>query len=336
MYFGKKQLLAMAVVGVVAGSSASAIAQDKRVLRMGFETSLDSAQGVGAQAMARMVAELSGQRIEVQIFPDSQLGTAAKMLDMVKKGELDLFQGGPGIFSSAEKRMNVFDIPYLFKSPAQAWKVLDGQFGLEMLGAFEAQGLKGLSFWETGMRDITNNVQPIVRVGDLSGMKMRIPVNNPVQVAFWKQLGTEPLPLPFGQIHEALKTGKVDAQEHPISLIYSGKFYEVQRYLTLSNHMYTPMIQVMTLRTFNGFSEKDRDILVRASRAGAAAQRNFARENDAEFLVKMKAQGVQVNEMSPQARDEFRASIRPAMEALYIAQNGDAWLRAIQAAADAK
>lgn len=336
MYFGQKQLLAMAVAGIVAGTSAGAIAQDKRVLRMGFETSLDSAQGVGAQAMARTVAELSDNRIEIQIFPDSQLGTAAKMLDMVKKGELDLFQGGPGIFSSAEKRLNVFDIPYLFKTPAQAWQVLDGPFGLEMLRSFEAQGLKGLSFWETGMRDITNNVRPIIKVGDLRGMKMRIPVNNPAQVAFWKQLGTEPLPLPFGQIHEALKSSKVDAQEHPISLIYSGKFYEVQRYLTLSNHLYTPMIQVMALPTFNGFSEKDRDILVQASRAGATAQRNFARENDAEFLVKMKAQGVKVNEMSAQAREEFRASIRAAMEALYVAENGDAWLRALQAAADGK
>lgn len=328
MNSSKKSVLENAFSGHKADTRA------KRVIRMGFETSLDSAQGVGALAMARVVSELSGQRLEIQIFPNSQLGTAVKLLDMVKIGEIDLFQGGPGIFSAMEKRLNVFDIPYLLNSAAQAWKVLDGNVGQQMLGALDAHGLKGLSFWETGMRDITNNVRPIRHAADLAGMRMRIPVNNPAQVALWKCLGTEPLPLPFGQIHDALKLGKVDAQEHPISLIYSGKFHEVQRYLTLSGHMYTPMIQVMNLRAFEALNEGDRAILLQASRAGAAAQRKFAAENDAQFLETMKSLGMQVHDMSQSARSGLRALVRPAMEARYVQENGDVWLKAIQGAID--
>lgn len=236
-------LPAFATAGLVAGDGVAGPTQ-REVLRMGFETSLDSPQGVGALAMARMVRDLSGNRLEIGIFPDAQLGPAAKMLDMIRKGDLDLFLSGTGIFSSLEKRLNVFDIPYLFDSAEQAHPVLDGKVGLAMLEALDPHGLKGLSFWETGMRDITCNVRPIRKADDLAGLRMRIPVNNPAQVALWKQLGTEPVPLPFGQIYDALKTGRADAQEHPVSLIYSGAFFEVQRYLSLTGHMYTPMVQL--------------------------------------------------------------------------------------------
>ncbi len=334
MHTTRKPPLAIGSAEMTAGpgTDKGLVAQHKRVVRMGFETSLDSPQGVGALAMARMVNALSGQRLEIQIFPDSELGTAVKLLDMVKTGELDLFQGGPGIFSAMEKRFNVFDIPYLFSSTAQACQVLDGEFGQQMLAAFDAHGLKGLAFWETGMRDITNNVRPIQQVADLAGLRMRIPVNNPVQADLWKRLGTVPIPLPFGRIYEALKAGDVDSQEHPVSLIYSAKLHEVQRYLTRSGHMYTPMIQVMNLRTFESLDERDREIMLQASRVGAAAQRKFAAENEAQYLVTMTSRGMQVNELSPHARAALRDAVRPAMQASYVRENGDAWLKAIQSA----
>ena len=301
---------------------------------MGFETSLDSPQGVGALAMARSVLALSGQRMEIRIFPDSELGTAVKLLAMVKMGAIDLFQGGPGIFSAMEKLLNVFDIPYLFDSTTQARQVLDGGSGRQMLAALDVHGLKGLCFWETGMRDITSNVRPIEQVADLAGLRMRIPVNNPVQADLWLRLGTVPIPLPFGHIYQALKTGEVDSQEHPISLIYSARLHEVQRYLTLSGHMYTPMVQVMNLHAFESLDAHDRAIMLQASRIGAAAQRKFAAENEAPQLAKMTSQGMQVNVLSPQTRAALRDVVRPAMQASYLRDNGDAWLRAMQSAID--
>jgi tripartite ATP-independent transporter DctP family solute receptor len=330
----KKKLIGLAVgLSLVMGLSTVMAAQKKQVLRLGFETSLDSAQGVGGLEMARVAAELSKGQIEIQLFPDSQLGTGPQMIEMVKKGELDLFQGGAGMFSSIEGRLNVFDIPYLFNSVQQAYKVLDGKFGREMLATLEPAGLKGLSFWENGIRSITNNVRPITKPEDLEGLKMRVMPANPVHVTLWKALGTEPTPLPFGEIYDKLKSGEIDGQEHPIAPIYGGKFYEVQKYLSLTKHMYGPLIQVTNLEKFKALPKKQQKILLKASYAGAVAQRKFSNDNEAKFLADMKAKGVAVNEVDI---TPFRAKFRPIIEPEYVAKNGDAWLKKINASLKSK
>ena len=322
----KKKLMGLAVGLSLAVGLPLATAQEKLVLRLGFETSLDSAQGVGGVEMAKVAAKLSKGQIEIQLFPDSKLGTGPQMIEMVKRGELDLFQGGAGMFSSMEPRLNVFDIPYLFSDVQQAYKVLYGRFGKTMLATLEPHGLKGLSFWENGIRSITNNKRPINTPEDLVGLKMRVMPANPVHVTLWKALGTEPTPLPFGEIYGKLKSGELDGQEHPIAPIYGGKFYEVQKYLSLTKHMYGPLIQITNLAKFNALPEKQQKILLKASHAGAVAQRKFSNDNEAKFLADMKAKGVIINEVDI---TPFRAKARPVIENEYVAKNGNAWLKKI-------
>jgi len=132
--------------------------------------------------MVQVANKLSKGRINIELFPDQQLGTGPQMIEMVKKGELDIFQGGAGMFSDMEPRLNVFDIPYLFESVEQAYKVLDSKFGEEMLATLEPHGLKGLSFWENGIRSTTNNIRPITKPDDIKGLKMRVMPANPVHV----------------------------------------------------------------------------------------------------------------------------------------------------------
>ena len=329
----KKKLMGLAVSLAVGLSASAAVAQDKLVLRLGFETSIDSAQGVGAKEMAKVADKLSKGKIEILLFPDSKLGTGPQMIEMVKKGELDIFQGGAGMFSAMEPRLNVFDIPYLFNNVQQAYKVLDGKFGKEMLATLEPHGLKGLSFWENGIRSVTNNVRPITKPEDLVGLKMRVMPANPVHVTLWKALGTEPTPLPFGEIYEALKSGKLDGQEHPIAPIYGGKFYEVQKYLSMTRHMYGPLIQITNLEKFKAMPKKTQDILLKASYAGATAQRKFSNDNETKFIADMKAKGVAVNEVD---QKPFREKARPIIEQEYVAKNGDAWLKQINASLKGK
>lgn len=300
--------------------------EEKLTLRLGFETSLASPQGVGGQVMARVASEASKGRITIELFPDSKLGTGPQMIEMVKKGELDIFQGGAGMFSSIEPRLNVFDIPYLFDSVQQAYKVLDSKFGREMLDTLKPAGLMGMSFWENGIRSVTNNVRPITTPDDLAGLKLRVMPANPVHVTLWKAAGTEPTPLPFGEIYNALKTGQVDGQEHPVALIYAGKFFEVQKYLSLTKHMYGPLIQVMNLEKFKSYSAQDQKILLKASYAGAVAQRKFSNENAAKFLDEMKQKGLAVNEVDTKP---FRDKMRPVVEKQFVGANGDAWLKKI-------
>lgn len=318
--------LASVVVMASCFTTHSVAKEEKLTLRLGFEVSLDSAQGVGAKEMARVASEKSKGRIQIELFPDQQLGTGPQMIEMVKKGELDVFQGGAGMFSSMEGRLNVFDIPYLFDSVDQAYRVLDSKFGKEMLATLEPHGLKGLSFWENGIRSTTNNVRPITKPDDLVGLKMRVMPANPVHVTLWKHLGTEPTPLPFGEIYGKLKSGELDGQEHPIAPIYSGKFYEVQKYLSLTRHMYGPLIQVTNLKKFKALPKADQDILLKASYAGAVAMRKFSNDNAARFLEDMKQKGVAVNEVDTRL---FREKMRPVIEQQFVEKNGDAWLKKI-------
>ncbi len=304
-------------------------AEDKLVLRLGFEVSLDSAQGVGGKEMAKVASELSKGKIDIQLFPDSKLGTGPQMIEMVKKGELDLFQGGAGMFSSMEGRLNVFDIPFLFTNVEQAYKVLDSKFGREMLDSLKPHGLMGMSFWENGIRSVTNNVRPITKPEDLVGLRMRVMPANEVHVTLWKLFGTEPTPLPFGEIYEALKSGKLDGQEHPIAPIYGGKFYEVQKYLSLTRHMYGPLIQIMNLEKFNALPKQTQKILLKASHAGAIAQRKFSNDNETKFLASMKEKGVEINDVTDTSA--FRDKVRPTIEQQYVAKNGDEWLKRINA-----
>ncbi|SDG67024.1 TRAP transporter substrate-binding protein [Propionivibrio dicarboxylicus] len=300
--------------------------EEAMTLRLGFEVSLDSPQGVGAKEMARVASEMSKGKINIELYPEQKLGTGPQMIEMVKKGELDVFQGGAGMFSSMEGRFNVFDIPYLFDSVNQAYKVLDSKFGREMLATLEPHGLKGMSFWENGIRVVTNNVRPITKPEDLVGLKMRVMPANAVHVTLWKHLGTEPTPLPFGEIYGKLKSGELDGQEHPIAPIYAGKFYEVQKYLSLTNHMYGPLIQIMNLEKFKSMPKKTQTILMKASYAGAVAMRKFSNDNAAKFLEDMKQKGVIVNDVDTKP---FREKARPIIEQQFVEKNGDAWLKKI-------
>ena len=256
--------------------------------------------------MAQVANKLSKGRINIELFPDQQLGTGPQMIEMVKKGELDIFQGSAGMFSTMEPRLNVFDIPYLFKSVEQAYKVLDSKFGEEMLATLELHGLKGLSFWENGIRSTTNNVRPITKPDDIKGLKMRVMPANPVHVILWKGLGAEPTPLPFGEIYDKLKSGELDGQEHPIAPIYAGKFLE----------------------KFKAMPKATQNILLKASYAGAVKMRQFSNDNSARFLEEMKQKGVAINEVDAIV---FREKMRPIVEKPYIEKNGDAWLKKINA-----
>jgi len=149
-----------------------------------------------------------------------------------------------------------------------------------------------------------------------------------VHVTLWKLFGTEPTPLPFGEIYGALKSGRLDGQEHPIAPIYAGKFYEVQKYLSLTRHMYGPLIQIMNLAKFNALPKADQDILLKASYAGAVAQRKFSNDNEAKFLADMKSKGMQINEADGKP---FRDKVRPTIEKQFVEKNGDEWLKKINA-----
>ena len=302
-------------------------AGEKTVIRSGNETGKTDSQYVGLETMAAKVKELSGGSLELELNPGSVLGSGPAMVDMVKAGKLDIYLGGAGFFAAWDGRLSVFDIPYLFAGAEQAHGILDGDFGAEMLSVLDPHGVKGLAFWENGVRSITNSVRSIKTPDDVKGLKLRVMPNNPVHVKIWTMFGAEPNPLTFSAIYEALKNKTVDGQEHPISAIHSGKFHEVQKYLSLTRHIYGPLIMIMNKARFDALPARHRDILIQASKAGAAAQRKFIKDNEAGFIAEMCKAGMEILEIDAAP---FRDKVRPTIEKDFIDKNGDAWLKKIE------
>jgi tripartite ATP-independent transporter DctP family solute receptor len=317
----------LAALALAALSLAIQAGDAKLVIRCGNETGKTDSQYVGLEAMAAKVKELSKGAMELELHPGSELGSGVAMVDMVKAGKLDIYLGGAGFFAAWDGRLSVFDIPYLFAGAEQAHKILDGDFGAEMLSVLEPFGVKGLAFWENGVRSVTNSVRPIKTPDDVKGLKLRVMQGNPVHVKIWTMFGAEPHPITFSEIYAALKSKTVDGQEHPIAPIYSGKFYEVQKYLSLTRHIYGPLIMIINKAKFDGLTPAQRKILVDASKAGAAAQRKFIKDNENRFIDEMKKAGMEIIEVDA---GPFRDKVRPTIEKDFVAANGDAWLRKIE------
>lgn len=180
----------------------------------------------------------------MSLFPDSTLGNAQTMISAVRGGTIDIEMSGSPNFSGLVSNLNVIDIPFIFKDKAHAYRVLDGEIGQGLMKELEDKGLKGLAFWEVGFRSITNSKHPIKTPDDVKGLKIRTN-QNPMYVEAFKLLGANPVPMPLSELYTALETRAVDAQEHPIGIVWSTKLYEVQKYLSLTNHGYTPLLVVM-------------------------------------------------------------------------------------------
>jgi tripartite ATP-independent transporter DctP family solute receptor len=303
-------LLAGAVfaAGCVSGRAVAAPAK-LRTLRMGYLLPTASQLGAGASAMAEEVARRTSGRIQIQQFPDSALGGEVEMLKGVQLGTIDLafITGAP--LPSILPEVGVFNIPFLFSNVTHAHAVLDGPIGQSYRQLLSGKDLVALAWGENGMRHITNAKHPIAVPDDLKGLKLRLP-QSPVMLAGFRALGADANPLPFPQLYAALQAGVFDGQENPIATIVSAKFAQVQKFLTLSGHVYDPAVIVMSSDAHDEISAEDRTIIEEAAQTGARASRAFAAEAEATGVAALKQTGMQV--VSGIDRARFAAAMAPA------------------------
>lgn len=302
-------------------------AQAQTVLRFASEAARSDPQTAGGEKMNELLKAKTNGALEVKVFADSSLGNAQAAISSARGGTIDIVISGSSNYTGIVPLLGVFDIPFIFKDTAHAYRVLDGKIGQEIMDKLSEFGLKGLAYWDTGWRELTNSRQPVYTPADVKGLKVRTN-GSPAHNETWKLLGANPVPMPIGELYTALEMKTVDSQEQSLGLLYSGKFYEVQKYLSLTKHMYGPLIQVMNLKKFKALPKADQDILLKASYAGAVAMRKFSNDNAAKFLEEMKQKGVAVNEVDPKP---FREKMRPVIEQQFVEKNGDAWLKKINA-----
>lgn len=291
----RRQLL-LAGAATAAGLAAPYVAraaEATRTLRMGYLFAKESQLGAGATAMADAVAKGTGGRIRIAQFSDSALGGDVEMLKGVQLGSIDMaFVTGAGL-PSVLADIDVFHIPFLFGSAAHAHAVFDGAVGQDALKRLAAKDLVPLAWGENGMRHMTNSKHPIVLPDDLKGLKMRLPQSD-VMVLGFKAMGAEAAMLPFPQLFEALQTGQFDGEENPIATIQAAKFDKVQKFLTMSNHVYDPAIIVMSPDAYDELSADDKATFAGAAKLGAAASRDYAAAAEKSGVAALKQAGMQV------------------------------------------
>lgn len=310
--------LRLAVLGLsLVAWGGTANAQIK--LRYAHTIGTEDSQHLAVVEFAKRVAEKTNGAVQVEIFPAGQLGNDSKVLEGIKLGTIDMGMTGNPFFSAFAPEMNVLDLPYLFRDYDHAYKVVDGPIGAEILRAVEKNGLKGLGTLEIGFRNLTNSKHPVKTPEDMKGLKIRT-TPNPAHMQAFRLLGANPVPMPFTEVYLALKTGTVDGQENPITLIEAMKFYEAQKYISLTQHAYTVSNVVMNLQKYQELKPEYQKALHEALHEAVVWQRKLDRDIEGRALAKMKAAGLQVEE-KPNV-EAFRKIVADAVADDYVKKFG--------------
>lgn len=302
-------------------------AQAQTTLRFAHPVPEGDLQHQMATFFADQVAERTGGSVTVQIFPQGQLGNDSAMIDGTRSGIIDIVLVGLNNFTGLVPVSGVFELPFMFPSRADAYAALDGEVGQEIAAKFSEHGLHVLGFPENGFRTMTNSRGPIRVPEDLNGINMRTNNSRALNDMF-AALGANPLQLPIAELYTALETGVVNAQDHPVAIVLSFRYDEVQRYLTLTNHAYSALGFMMNANRFNGLSESEQSAIMEAAAEAVAMQRDMAAANEAAMVAELEGRGMVVNSDIDAAA--FQTAVTSVWEA-FIADNGDAEVNAIMA-----
>jgi tripartite ATP-independent transporter DctP family solute receptor len=277
-------------------------------LKMNTSLAKDSSYGVAVDAFAREVEKRTNGRYRIQNFYSAALGAERESIEALQLGTLDLTLTSTGPVPNFVPEVAIFDIPFLFRDYAQARAVLDGPIGQEMLKKFEPRGIEALAWGENGFRNMTNNRHPIRTPADLKGLKMRT-MENPIHIEAYRALGILPTPMAFTEVFTALQQGTVDGQENPLSVIMSAKLYQVQKYLTLTGHVYSPAVILMSKAKWDELSAADRQAFHEAAIDAVKANRARIDEDEKQAVAELRAHGMQVVEHVDKAA--FQAVLAP-------------------------
>ena len=308
-----------AFVGLAAGVAlfgalTTAQAQDikERNLRFAFSLAQDHPFGTGAKAFADAVAKKSGGKMKVQLFPGAVLGSDPQNLSAIRGGTLDFTSMATGLVASVDKQQMVFDLPFLFNNAQEAYAIADGPIGRKIQEDLAPHGVIGLGLWDLGFRHMTNSRRPIAKLEDVQGLKIRV-IASPIFVDLFTTLGANPVPMTFGELYGALESRTVDGQDNPLGVIESAKFAEVQKYLSLTRHVYTGMPLLMSKKTWDSLSEAERKVIREAADEAKKLQREATLAKEGQAIDSLK-KTMQVNEVSAAEMNRLREKVKPVVD----------------------
>ncbi|WP_111735443.1 TRAP transporter substrate-binding protein [Roseovarius amoyensis] len=304
---------AAALVGLGLATG-GALAQTE--VKIGYALSPDSHYGVAAAKFEEVVEAETDGKFEFKHFPSSGLGGEREVIEGLQIGTIEATIVSSGTLSNFVPETGVVDIPFLFRDLGHARRVLDGPVGQEILVKFDDVGLHALAWGEQGFRHITNNRNQITQPSDVEGLKIRT-MENPVHLEAFETLGAAPTPMAWPEVVSSLQQGVIDGQENPLSVIVSVKLNEVQKYLTLSGHVYSPAILLVSKPFWDGLSDEDKAAFEKGATEAVAAMRAFVDEVEESGVATLKERGMDVGELSPEQKAAFQQAVQPAYESYY-------------------
>ncbi len=298
----------VAAAGAILALIAFTPAIAQTTLKMNISLSQNSHYGVAIDTFAREVEARTGGRYKVQNFYSGALGAERESIEAIQLGTLDLTMTSTGPVPNFVPEVAILDIPFLFRDYAHARAVLDGPIGRDLLAKFPSKGIQALAWGENGFRHMTNSKRPVNTPDDLKGLKMRT-MENPVHIQAYKAFGIIPTPMAFTEVFTALQQGTVDGQENPVSVITSAKLDQVQKYMTMTGHVYSPALILMNKPLWDGLSAADKQAFGDAAKEAVKVNRARIDDDERKAVADLRSKGMTIVENIDKAK--FQSTLAP-------------------------
>ena len=304
---------ALLVAGTLLATPSAFAQFSERSIKLSNGVNEDHPVGAGIRRMQEVLNAKSGGKMKIVAFWGGAAGGDLQATQALRAGTQEMVIPSTSPLVGIVKELGVFDLPFLFANEKEADAVLDGPVGQFMNKKLEEVGLVNLAYWENGFRNLTNSKRPVTKVEDFSGIKVRVMQNN-IFLDTFKTLGSNAVPMAFGEVFTALETKTIDGQENPFVTINTSKYYEVQKYLSITRHAYTPFLVLYSKKMFDALSKDEQAALREAAIEGQKVQRETIRASDSKALAELKTRGMQVNEITPAEQKRMLEKVKSVYE----------------------
>jgi tripartite ATP-independent transporter DctP family solute receptor len=327
----RRTALAMSALAAACAMAATpAMAEIKA--RIGHAMPESHPQAAAMNKFTELASTYTKGNVKIQAYHSATLGSDEKQLQAVQSGTQDLYIGTLAPLSTRVKEVQVWDLPFLFRDQREVYAVLDGASSKQIFEKIAPAGLVGLTWTGMGFRNLSNSKRSVAKLEDVSGLKVRV-MTNPVALETWKTIGANATPMAFAEVFPALEIKALDGQENPLLHMYANKMQEVQKFITVTNHVYTPVAMVASKRFWDSLSPEDKAGVQKAATEAGLYQRKLLDEGDAAVVDKFKAAGVTLNTMSPAELARVQEKVKPVV-AKFAPQIGEDFVKGFMAEID--
>jgi tripartite ATP-independent transporter DctP family solute receptor len=302
--------VALMAIASVALSSGAAFAEVKA--KIGHAMPDSHPQAMAMNKFAELAGKYTNNNVKIQVFHGAVLGSDEKQLQAVQAGTQELYIGTLAPLSSKVKEVQIWDLPFMFANEKEVYAVLDGASSKMIFSKIEPSGLVGLTWTGMGFRNLSNSKRAVTKLEDVTGLKVRV-MANPVALETWKSIGANAVPMAFSEVFPALETKALDGQENPLVHMYSNKMQEVQKHISLTNHVYTPVALVASKKFWDALSAADKAGLQKAATEAGQLQRQYLEEGDKDVVGKFKTAGVTVSAVPAAELARIQDKVKPVV-----------------------